>query len=241
MRAVRLVRLCLHFLAGLATVLFLFPAWSQARRRHAILRWSRRLLEVAGLKLHYQDLPDPFPSRCLLVLNHISWLDIFLVDAVHPAMFVAKSEISRWPLAGTLVTRAGTLYIEKGSRKAAHRANDRIAAALTAGSLVACFPEGTTSEGDGVGRFHGALFQPAIDAQAMIQPVALRYTDRHGRRSKACGYVGEESLMESVWKIVSARSLVGEMRFLPVIDATGANRRVLAQQAQAAIEGSLTR
>ena len=237
--AIRLVRLALHFAQGLATVVLVFPLWSAARRAREVRRWSRKLLSLVALRPHCRNLPDPMPPNCLLVLNHVSWLDIFLIDAVQPATFVAKSEIGAWPLVGTLVSRAGTLYIERGSRSAVRRTNERIAGALAGGALIACFPEGTTSHGHAVGRFHGALFQPAIDAGATIQPVALRYRDPAGRLCEACAYVGDDSLMKSVWSIVSTRAIVAELDFLAPLDARGWERRALAQRVEGEIGAAL--
>jgi 1-acyl-sn-glycerol-3-phosphate acyltransferase len=237
--ALRFLRLTLHFVQGLATVVLLFPLWSPARRAREVRRWSRKLLSLVALRWHCRNLPRPMPRNCLLVLNHVSWLDIFLVDAVRPATFVAKSEIGEWPLVGTLVSRVGTLYIERGSRSAARRTNERIAGALAGGALIACFPEGTTTHGHSVGRFHGALFQPAIDAGATIQPVALRYRDAAGRLCEACAYVGDDSLVKSVWNIVSTRAIVAEMDFLPPLQARGWERRALAQRVQSEIGAAL--
>jgi 1-acyl-sn-glycerol-3-phosphate acyltransferase len=240
-RALRLLRLAAHLFAGLFTVTVRFPRWNERRRRIAIRRWSRRLLRLVDLRVRLEGRPVTWPAHCLLVLNHVSWLDIFLVDAVRPARFVAKSEIAGWPLVGTLVTRAGTLYIDRGSRKAARLTNALIAEAMRDGALVACFPEGTTSHGTSVGRFHGALFQPAIDAGAMVLPVVLRYTDRQGRPTQDCSYVGDESLLASVWRIVSARAHLAELRFLAPLATTGRERRELAQEAHAALAATLAR
>jgi 1-acyl-sn-glycerol-3-phosphate acyltransferase len=238
-RLLRLCRLALHLARGLATVVFLFPGWSDARRHTAVRRWSRRLLAILAVRLHCHGMPERLPEKCLLVLNHVSWLDIFLVDSVHPATFVAKMEIRGWPLVGALATRVGTLYIERGSRRAVKRTNERIAAALSSGTVVACFPEGTTTFGHSVGRFHGALFQPAIDAHAKVQPVLLRYRDPAGHISEAGAYVGEDSLMQSVWSLVSTRALVAELHFLPALDAAGRDRRTFAQRVHAEVAGAL--
>jgi 1-acyl-sn-glycerol-3-phosphate acyltransferase len=239
-RIVRLGRLAMHFAAGLATVLFLFPRWDDRRRNVAIRRWSARLLAILAVRLHCEHRPDRFPERCLLALNHISWLDVFAVNAVEPAVFVAKSEIRAWPLAGTLVSGVGTLYLDRDSRSALRRTNRRIEEALARGRLVACFPEGTTSEGDEVQKFHAALLQPALDASAMIQPVALRYLDGAGSRTTAAGYVGDESLLDSVRKILAMPRMTAELRFLPAVPAhPGMHRRTLAQDLRSAIARSL--
>lgn len=205
----------------------------------AIRRWSRGLLSIVGVRLRHRGAPERMPERCFMVLNHVSWLDIFVLDALYPAVFVAKSEINRWPLVGMFARRVGTLFIERGSRRAALRTNEQIAAALVSGRRVACFPEGTTTYGHSVTRFHGALFQPAIDAGATVQPVVLRYLDSEGRVSKASAYVGEDSLLKSIWRLVSERSLVAELRFLPSVAANGGKRQSFAQQVRADIAQAL--
>jgi 1-acyl-sn-glycerol-3-phosphate acyltransferase len=188
------------------------------------------------VRLQCRNTPQQFPERCLLVLNHISWLDIFVVNAVQPAVFVAKSDIRRWPLAGTLVSRVGTLYLDRESRTALRRTNRHIGEALAAGRLVACFPEGTTSEGDTVMPFHAGLLQPAIDVGAVVQPVALRYRDRLGVPTTAAGYVGDETLLDSVRKIVAMPSLTAEVVFLPALGPhEHGQRRLMAQTLREAI------
>jgi 1-acyl-sn-glycerol-3-phosphate acyltransferase len=228
----------LHFIAGLATVVFRFPRWQPARRHRAIAKWSRALLHVVGIQVE-RGARTPVPAGCLLVLNHVSWLDIFLVNAVVPATFVAKSEIGRWPLVGTLVTRAGTLYIERGSRRAVRRTNERIEAALNEGSVVACFPEGTTSHGHKVGRFHGGLLQPAIECGAPVVPAVLAYREPGGAISMACGYVGDDSLLGSVWRIVSAHGVRAHLEFMEPLEVQGLDRRAVAALSEAKIAGRL--
>ena len=164
-----MIRFPFVLLALIALTLVLLPfqlialAFDLRLQRSIPHLFHRVLCFVVGVRIHEVGQRAP-NAPALILANHVSWLDIFLIDAMRPARFVAKSEIAGWPLVGTLVTRAGTLYIDRGSRKAARETNALIARAMQAGALVACFPEGTTSHGASVGRFHGALFQPAIDA-----------------------------------------------------------------------------
>lgn len=175
----------------------------------------------------------------MFVLNHVSWLDIFVLDALLPVTFVAKAEIGRWPLVGTLVTRSGTLYIERGSKNAARRTNARIAAALREGRPVGLFPEGTTTRGDSVNRFHSALLQPAIDSGAVLYPVTLRYFGADGRPTRAAAYVGDDSLARSIWMIVSERRLVVRLEMLDPVPTEGQDRRTLAERARSDIAARL--
>jgi 1-acyl-sn-glycerol-3-phosphate acyltransferase len=175
----------------------------------------------------------------MLVLNHISWLDIFVINARSPATFVAKSEIRDWPIVGWLCTLVGTLYIERGKPSAARRASRAIVTELERGSLIAVFPEGITTFGRNLEPFHAALFQPALDAGATLQPIALRYLDASGIHTDAAGYVGDTSFLESVWTIVSTRHIVAELNLLPTVSVRGETRRSLAEKTERAIAVAL--
>jgi len=239
LRLLRLVRLALHLLHGLAIAWLRYRRLSEAEQLSYKRRWSQALLSILAVSVRGRDLSRKLPERCMLVLNHISWLDIFVIDAKFPATFIAKSEIRKWPLIGWLCSLVGTLYIERGRRSAARHARQAVARELERGVLIAVFPEGITTYGRGLERFHAALFQPALDAAATLQPVALRYLDSRGQHTNAAGYVGETSLLESVWSIVSTPRMVVELNLLEPISASAQTRRSLADQAEAAIAAKL--
>jgi 1-acyl-sn-glycerol-3-phosphate acyltransferase len=239
LRLSRLTRLAFHLLRGLAVAWLVFPRLSEAERDARKRRWSRTLLSILSVSVRERDAPEKLPDRCMLVLNHISWLDIFVIDAKFPATFIAKSEIRDWPVVGRLCTLVGTLYIERGKRSAARHATRAIAAELERGVLIAVFPEGTTTFGRSLEPFHAALFQPALDAAATLQPIALRYLDAAGKHTDAAGYVGETSFLESVWTIVSTRHIVAELNLLPPVAARGHTRRSLAEKTKTAIAHAL--
>jgi len=238
-RFLRLARLALHLLRGLAVAWLFYPRLSEAEKDARKRRWSKKLLAILSISLREKNVPKELPDRCMLVLNHISWLDIFVIDARFPATFIAKSEVRDWPVVGWLCTLVGTLYIERGSRTAARRANSAIAAELERGVLVAVCPEGMTTYGRSLERFHPALFQPALDAAATLQPIALRYLDSSGMHTDAAGYVGETSLLECVWTIVSTRRMIAELGLLAPISVRGQTRRSLAEKTEAAIADAL--
>jgi 1-acyl-sn-glycerol-3-phosphate acyltransferase len=239
LRLLRLTRLVLHLLRGLAIAWLLYPKLSEEERQVEKRRWSRTLLSILAVSVRERNAPKELPDRCMLVLNHISWVDIFVVDARFPATFIAKSEIRNWPMVGWLSTLVGTLYIERGKRSEVRRARQIIAAEIERGTLIAVFPEGITTFGRSLERFHSALFQPAIDAGATLQPVALRYLDSAGRHTDAAGYVGDTSLLETIWTIVSTRHMVVEFNLLAPISVRSQTRRSLAEKAEAAIAGAL--
>jgi 1-acyl-sn-glycerol-3-phosphate acyltransferase len=238
-RASRLARLAAHLFRGLWIVHTRYGLLPLAARHRELQRWSRKLLAILNVHVHRHDVPEAWPARCMIALNHVSWLDIFAVYAVVPGVFVAKSEIAGWPLIGTLVSRVGTLYIERGSRSHARRMNHDIAAKMAEGEIVCVCPEGTTTDGRSLKPFHAALLQPALDAEGVLQPLALRYVDGRGEQSLVPAYIDDQSFLASALAIVAAPRLGVELHFAPAIPAAGRHRRDLARECEAAIASRL--
>lgn len=196
-----------------------------------VRRWCRWIVRAAGVRVRITGAAAP-TGGLLLVANHISWLDIPLLAAVRPARMVAKTEIRQWPVAGPLVGQAA-VFIDRDRLRALPDTVARIAKALRAGQAVAVFPEGSTWCGRAQGTFRRAVFQAALDAGVPVQPVRLRYRLDGGTASTAPAFVGEDTLLASVWRVVSARGLVAEVEVRDVIaPGSHADRRSLALAAQ---------
>lgn len=238
-RAGRLARLALHLFRGLWIVYTRYTRLPLAGRHRELQRWSRQLLGILNVHVHRFDVPDPWPERCMVVLNHVSWLDIFAVYAVVPGVFVAKSEIRGWPLIGTLCDRVGTLFIDRGSRAHARKMNHDIAAKMGEGEIVCVCPEGSTTDGTKVRPFHAALLQPAVEAHGTVQPLALRYVDARGAQTLVPAYVDDQTLLASMWAIAGERKLGVELHFAAPLPAIEGHRRELARQCEAAIAARL--
>jgi 1-acyl-sn-glycerol-3-phosphate acyltransferase len=224
----RLLHALVHALGGWWTILFTFPRLAQPERDARVTRWARQMLRILGIELRLQGTP-PASGPMLLVSNHISWLDILVMHAARHCRFVSKADVKHWPLIGTLATGAGTLYIERESRRDAMRVVHHMAQALRDGDLLAVFPEGTTSEGLGMLPFHANLFQAAISAEAPVQPVALSYVDTaSGRMSFAAGYVGDDTLVASLWRTLTAPPFAAVVAFGEPQQAHGRDRRAWA-------------
>lgn len=217
-------------------MLVMQAAWIMARHipsadlvaRHVFIqRWSAQLLAVLGVSLQTRG---TWPQgACLIVANHVSWLDVMAIHAVCPqARFVAKAEVHRWPVMGKLAAGAGTLFIEREKPRDALRVVHHMAESLRAGDTVAVFPEGTTSTGHGLLPIHANLLQAAIAAEAPLQPVVLRYSDAQHAVSPAVAYVGDTSLLRSLWWVASAKGLRVQVEALPLITCAGLDRRQLA-------------
>lgn len=238
-RLYRLLWLLLHVVYGCYCVGVLFPFFSWSRRVVAIRRWSRQLLRILHVRLRVSGSPPSGHGPTLIVSNHVSWLDIWVLDAVVPVRFVAKSDIRRWPVVGFLVSRAGTIFIERRRPQDTARTNRTIVQALTRGEYVAMFPEGATTDGTAVKPFHASLFQPALGAGARVVVVALRYVNLDGDIDLDASYAGERSLWESVWLILAHRSLRAELTFAATIDVSGKTRRDIARAAECATADAL--
>jgi 1-acyl-sn-glycerol-3-phosphate acyltransferase len=226
--AARLAHALGHALAGWWTIVFTFPRIAPHERERHVQKWARRMLAILGIELRLAGTP-PDLGPVLLVANHISWLDILVMHAARYCRFVSKSDVERWPLIGTLATGAGTLYIERESRRHAMRVVHDMAARLRAGDVLAVFPEGTTSDGRALLPFHANLLQAAISADAPVQPVALSFVDRaSGETSFAASYIGDDTLVASLWRTLTAPPLAAVAIFGEPQHAQGRDRRAWA-------------
>lgn len=225
-----------HVMAGRRILRRDFPTLSPGQRQQAVQDWSRRLVHILGVELHVMG-REPRGGPLLLVSNHVSWLDILVINAVCPARFVSKSDLQHWPLLGKIVTGAGTLYIERDKRRDAMRVVHRMAESLREGDVVAVFPEGTTGNGDHVLPFHANLLQAAISTDSPIKPVALAYLDSAtGHPSAAPIYVGDMTLLASIWRILNASGVQARVTFGVKDHAEGRDRRTWALHLRADIQ-----
>lgn len=239
-RGWRLMRLAWHLLNGVLTIATLFPFYSSARRGRAVKRWSQSLLDMLGVQLHIHGEPPRGDAQpAMLVANHVSWLDIYAINTALPVRFVAKSEIRSWPVFGWLSAKTGTLFIERARRRDTVRIGGEIAAAMERGDVVAVFPEGTTTDGSQVLRFHGSLLQPALIAGADVYPVALRYARDDGSLCVEAAYDGDKTLWQSLQQVIARPQIQAHVWFLQPLPAVAADRRTLAHAAHAAIADRL--
>lgn len=236
-RSGRIGRLLLHVVWGVLLAGFVFPFVGPARRDRVIRAWSRRLLRIVGVELRMNAAPR-LPDGALLVCNHVSWIDVYLVLAAQRVHFVSKSEVRGWPIAGWLAHKTGTLFLERGRRADTARINAEMRELMAGGAWVAVFPEGTTSDGRGLRRFLPSLLQPAVELNRPIVPAALRYRTPGGEYCGAPAYIEGVNLWQSLMQITGEPAIVGELHFDEPI-APNAHRRELAAQAEAAVAAML--
>lgn len=233
----RLLRVFAHILAGLWIVAVRLPRLPQDQQNMHVQAWALALLRHVGITLKILGQP-PVTGPVLLVANHISWLDIAVMHAARHCRFVSKADVKNWPLVGTLATAAGTLYLERTSRRGAVRMVALMEEALQQNEVLAVFPEGTTGDGRELLPFHANLLQAAVSANAPAQPVGLRFVDQaSGQFSHAPSYFGDDTLIGSLWRTVCAPPIVAVVHYGQTERAQGRERRAWIQHLRDRVDG----
>lgn len=234
----RLLRLVGKMLIGLVISVTKFRRVDQAGRHAIVRRWSRELLTIAGIEIRTTGFPETATKAVTLIANHVSWADIFALNSQRACHFIAKSELRDWPLAGKLLDNVGTIFINRSDRKETHRLGGVVRALMDAGETVAVFPEGTTSPGHDVLKFHASLLEPVVAAQGEVWVIAISYFS-NGSRTQAASYVGDMNLLQSLQQIHRAQPVVVELSFLKSIDCAGRTRRDVAAEAEALVREAI--
>ncbi len=225
--------MALLLISGVLVALCVFPLCGDAARMRLRASWSTALLDALGIAV-VADRRHIVPGA-LLVANHISWIDICVINAVFPAAFVAKEEVRHWPLIGWLAAKNDTVFLRRGSRGHARIINGQVAAILGGGKHVAVFPEGTTTDGQSLLHFHAALIQPALAAGRPVLPLGISYWELNGKRSLAPRYDGDISLGQCTLAILGRKRLTARLVTMPLCGLNGEDRKQVAAEAREAI------
>lgn len=169
-----------------------------------------RGIRAIGVELSVEGSP---PTHGLIVSNHLSYLDIAVYSAALPCVFVSKAEVEEWPIIGRYARWAGTVFVRRHDRSDAARANVSIGESLHNGVPVVLFPEGTTTDGQRVLRFHSTMLQPAIDEAAPITPCAILYELIDGDAAREVCWWGDMTLMPHMWNLVGKKSIRAKIVF----------------------------
>jgi 1-acyl-sn-glycerol-3-phosphate acyltransferase len=240
MTAYQLLRLILHLFSGLLTCAIVFPLADAAGRERRVKEWSARLLRICRVNVIVNKTADEMLAHgTLIVANHISWLDIFVINSLQPCRFVAKSDIRDWLLLGWLCDKAGTIFIARGRQRDVRRIYQGLVSSIRMGERIAFFPEGTTEAQGQILPFHANLFEAAIEAEVPVQPYALRYLDSAGRLHPAADFVGDTTFVQSVMAILTSGGMTAEVTILPPINSSGVHRQELAVAAQSSVAAAL--
>ena len=199
-----------------------------ATRRPELLQgWCKRSLASIDIQVEVEGV---LPTSGLLVSNHLSYLDIAVYSSALPCAFVSKSEVARWAIFGRFAQDAGTIFVQRGNHASSRRAAWQIVENLRAGLAVVLFPEGTTTDGSRVLRFHSNMLQGAIDAGVTVTPCAVSYAVSGGSE-KEIAWWGDMTLPLHIWKLLGQRRVIARVIYGEPLPATG-TRRVLTGQAR---------
>ncbi len=225
----RLLRIAVHVLHGAWLIRRRLSQLDSAQRYMQIQAWALEFIALLAIKLEAPVLPQQ-QGPVLLVANHISFIDIVVLLATSPCRLVSKADVHHWPLIGPMAAAMGTVFIERESRRDAMRVVHHMAEAFRDGAVLAVFPEGTTGDGRELLPFHGNLLQAAIATDTPVQPLALRYEDAaSGARSAAPAYIGDDSLLDTLWRTVRTPGLRVRLDVGVAQRAAGRDRRAWAQ------------
>jgi 1-acyl-sn-glycerol-3-phosphate acyltransferase len=175
------------------------------------MQYSGRIV-LAALGIHYRVEGHP-PSNGILVANHLSYLDIPIFSAIVRCFFVAKAEISKWPYFGEAARSGGTIFVDRSSLASAEEVAAEIGRRLALPVPTLFFPEGTSTDGASVLRFHSRLFEPAIVAQAPVTAAAIRYVLADGTEERELCWYGDQGFLPHLWKALGTAGLTVEVRF----------------------------
>ena len=234
----RKLRLAVHLLAGAWIVARRFPRASASERMAMNRAWSLEMLRLAGMTLVVHNDQARLDAGVLVVGNHVSWIDIYVINAWRPTPFVSKAEIRQWPVVGWLAHQLGTVFVHREKRSDAKRIMHELADRLVAGETMCVFPEGTTSDGVSLLPFHANLFQAAVSASCPVQPICLMYEDARGMQTTAPAYIGDISLSDSLDALLRGGPITAHLYVCDPL-APGADRRLLAGEARMAVEAAL--
>lgn len=219
-RYFRISRISAHTLVGVMTVSLVFPLASNSFKLRLIKWWCKQLLAAFNLRVTthgYIPNKSQAMTNTMIVANHISWTDIHALNSIVPLRFIAKSEIKSWPVFGYLARKSNVLFIDRGKRQDAARIVNITSRSLMEGDNLCLFPEGTTTDGTTMMPFKSSIIQAAIQANATIHPVAIRYPSSNGSANIGIAYAGETTMKESMQQILLQKYPVVELHFLAPI------------------------
>ena len=233
------LRIAVHFGRAALLVALRFPAWNKAQRLAAIQRWAQQLLATLEIEVKSNRLA-PCGFAGLVVCNHLSWLDILVLQSLIPGTFVAKQEVRRWPLVGYLAQACATVFVDRASARSAHAMVEDTAAAIAQGYAVVVFPEGTSSNGSALGNFHPNIFESAIRARCEVQLLTLQYRDQAtGAAAAAAHFTGDMTLLSSLQRVMASSTIQACVHLGDSVVALGHTRKSLALHAHGKIHAQL--
>lgn len=208
------------------------------QRKDPLSRWFETFLEILGVEVRALGEPPP-ASAFLIVANHISWLDIMVLRSLFSTCFIAKEEITHWPVVGPMAREAGTIFIGRGRLSSFRDTLVAARASMDRNVPITVFPEGTTTRGDRLLPFKTGVFELCTETGRPALPVSLRYEDPAGRQLLSVSYTGNEHFFRSFGRTLREPRVVVRVHLSPPLSPEGRDRKSLSQAAQEAVSGGL--
>ncbi len=245
-----LLRFSLRFIALIFAVLIVLPfillfiyiSQKQNNRKlnkKTINIWSKLLCRICGLKLSTKGEIQENPV--FIVANHVSWLDIPVIHSYKLAGFVAKAEISQWPILGWVVKSGETLFIARGKQESRKKVLKAIKHRLQEKRSIAVFPEGKVTDGSYLARFHRQLMHAAVETNTPIQAIALKYTQKNGKRNKNVCFQGDETFIKNLFRILSLPTSNVELVFCESLNTEKLSARQVAEKTHKQVKAELSK
>ncbi|MBP6116004.1 MAG: 1-acylglycerol-3-phosphate O-acyltransferase [Neisseriaceae bacterium] len=217
-RVIRLLRLVFWLISTVLVLSWVFRQKDKEKSTRYTQKYCQKGLRILKLQINTKGIRPTHLAGHLVVANHVSWLDILALESAYNMNFVAKQEIQKWPLIGTLATNQGTVFINRNERKDTAKINQHIEKALQENRTIAVFPEARTSNGLSMRLFKSSLFQSALNVSAPVQPIAIKFYDELGQRTTRPAYIDGISLLQSVWQVLGMRKGSIELTLLPTVN-----------------------
>lgn len=221
------------FISGII-LWILKPFNASALRTRIQIKAYKLILRIWGISLDIRGELAPAPT--LLVSNHCSYIDVFILGSLGQMRFTPKSDVKSWPVFGQISQAFDVIFVDR-TRAKAKESQDKLMQAFDNGDRICVFPEGTTNDGRSLKEFKPTLFSLAEQREGLtVQPIALRYESLDGQLVtgklwEKIAWYGDATLFPHLWAFCKARDVRVTIECLPthVIDETN-NRKILAKQ-----------
>lgn len=230
-----------HISSGLVLLVATGAVWRPYNPavRKTMQWWLGRVTRILNIEVQLQgQIPHEKEGAVLLVSNHVSWVDIPLIGSVTPVSFLSKAEVAKWPLIGTLASKVGTLYIQRGAGNT-DAVSRTIADTLRRNRSVLFFPEGTTTDGTSVKRFHSKLFKVCHHHPVKVLPVVVRYWSEED--DNPVPFIGDDEFTQHLWNMMGHKKLYASVDVLEPMELTtdslAQQVSELEQRMRAVVEG----
>jgi 1-acyl-sn-glycerol-3-phosphate acyltransferase len=237
----RFAMILLYSLLCLFAAYTKFPKAGSAEKKRLLRYYSVRLLKMAGVDFYLEGEvcgPKPGETGLTVVSNHVSWMDIFALDAACPSRFIAKADIAQWPIFGKIAVQIGTLFVDRSRRSAIVKINEKVTESLQNGGEVALFAEGTTTCGNELLPLKANFLAPAAKLNSRVQPMVIVYRSR-GIPSKRMAFAGDTTLLGSLWNVVTAEKATVTVYALTPIESAELDRHQLTKRCEEAMRSKL--